>query len=376
METRLCLIASASGVGGGEKNLLDIAKYFAKMDEYKVYAICPANGLLPDKLRELGVEVAIFPMPSLLRLGSILGIQRMLRSWQVDLVHAHGTRSALYARVASRYAGRIPCVYSIHGVHYTHYSNKILKWLFIKGERFLVNWTEKFICVCNADLEKCKEYKVIDPNKAAVVYNGLEFFPAIDQQAIDDVRHEFGINNGDKFILHASRLHLQKGQSYLVEAVPKVMASSSNVKFVLVGDGELRDSLNNQAKALGLDEDKVLFAGQRDDIQRLMQACDIFVLPSLWEGFPYVIIEAMAAGKPIVSTNVDGISEAIVNDISGILVEPGDSEAIAKAVIYLLSDDHKAKRYGQLARETFLERFTIDKMYADIRSLYEAILEK
>jgi len=374
-KTKLCLFASASGIGGGEKNLLDIAKHFAKKENFKVYAICPAYGVLTEQLVSAGVEVGVVAMPSIFNPFSVLKMKGLLHRWQINLSHAHGARAALYARIASRLAGKILCIYTIHGLHYVHYSNKLLKWLFMLGERALVKWTERFICVCYADLEKCKSYRVIDENKAIVIYNGLADITPLNKQETQSIKREFGIRETDKFILHVSRFHPQKGQNHLLNAIPKVVASSSNAKFVLVGDGELYESLKEKARMLNLSEDCVVFAGQRRDAKKLMQACDLFVLSSLWEGLPYVVLEAMAAAKPVVSTDVDGIPEAVVDGKTGNLVPPRNPDALADALIDLLKDDDKAKLYGQAGREKFLAEFTIDKMYKNIEKLYVEVLK-
>jgi glycosyltransferase involved in cell wall biosynthesis len=161
-----------------------------------------------------------------------------------------------------------------------------------------------------------------------------------------------------------------KGHTYLLEAIPLVKKKFSNIRFVLVGDGRTKKELEKLVQSRGLSED-VIFAGYypQDQIIDAVGAFDIFVLPSLHEGLPYAILDAMSLGKPIVATKVGGIPEQINNGVSGILVPPRDSEELANAIIYLLTNEEKAKEMGLKARKKVRDNFTIKSMVSSMEEL-------
>jgi len=170
-----------------------------------------------------------------------------------------------------------------------------------------------------------------------------------------------------------ARFTEQKGLKYFVQAIKLIKEQIPNCKFIIVGDGELKNSLINSVKNIGVSQD-VIFTGYRVDAVSLMSIFDIFVLPSLWEGMPYTILEAMALKKPVVATNVFGNSEIILNGITGNLVPPRDSLAISEAVIRLLKDKEKAKEMGENGFRRVKKNFSAKKMTEKIEQTYLELL--
>ncbi|MFN2468621.1 MAG: glycosyltransferase [Gaiellaceae bacterium] len=168
---------------------------------------------------------------------------------------------------------------------------------------------------------------------------------------------------------NVARLAEQKGQRYLLEAAARVVGRRPDVRFVLVGEGELRPALETQARSLGLG-DRVLFAGARDDVPDLLASFDVFAFPSLFEGLCVAVIEAQAAGVPVVATPVGGIRETVVDGETGILVPPRDAEALAAAILRLLERPEEGRRLAAEARRRVRERFSEERMVEETLALY------
>jgi glycosyltransferase involved in cell wall biosynthesis len=166
-----------------------------------------------------------------------------------------------------------------------------------------------------------------------------------------------------------ARLHRQKGISHLLRAAPKILGAVPGMRIVVVGEGPLGGKLRRRAAALGL-EGRFIFLGESEDARRIMSLFDVFVLPSLWEGLPFVLVEAAALGKPIVATAIDGVPEIIDNGKTGILVPPGDAEALANAVISLLSDRPSAAAMAAAAKALIPPRFPLRRTIEQHQNLY------
>jgi glycosyltransferase involved in cell wall biosynthesis len=165
----------------------------------------------------------------------------------------------------------------------------------------------------------------------------------------------------------------QKGFECLIECVPEIVRTYPDTKILIVGDGQLMESLEALSKELGV-RDNVIFAGFRSDIKEILSAVDLLVVPSLLEGFPMVTLEAMAMAKPIVAANIDGITEQITDGVNGILVPPKDPSALAKAVVRVLNDKEFAGIMGLAAREKVEQDFSVEKMVSETEKVYLSLL--
>ena len=207
-----------------------------------------------------------------------------------------------------------------------------------------------------------------------VVYNSVDvsvFQPA--PQRRQRARAEMGISPGKYVIGTVASLSEQKGHHYLLEAARLIARMQQDVHFVLIGDGPLRKRLQEQVWNANLGQ-IVTFLGRRSNVNDLYPGFDCFVLPSLWEGFPLVVVEAMACGLPIVATSVGGVPEALCNDLWGMLVPPGDPRALVEAIVAMKSDPDKAKSIAENGRARAVECFSLDAILRQYIAIYEKIL--
>jgi len=222
-----------------------------------------------------------------------------------------------------------------------------------------------------AEIERAR----VSPDKVVTIYNGVQTneFAALAARAAARGRRAFGIPAGAPLVGAVGRLHRQKGFTDLITALAQVREHLPAVRLLLVGDGELRGDLEAHAQALGLSE-VVTFAGLRTDIPEILAELDLFALPSLWEGLPNVVLEAMAAGLPVVATAVGGTPEVVVDGVSGLLVPPHDPAALAEALVFLLRDPGMRRKIGQAGRKRVGQCFSVGQMVRKTEDLYETLL--
>jgi len=225
------------------------------------------------------------------------------------------------------------------------------------------------------------EKQRIESQRVVKIYNGIEideYRMDYDKEAIhvkSSLREEMGLKKDIPIIGVIGRLVWQKGFEYFIEAIPGLLKKFKDARFLIVGEGKLEEELKLKSKRLGL-EDKLIFTGFRSDIKEVLASIDVFVMPSLLEGLPMTLLEAMAMGTPIVATDIDGITEVLDNGKTGLLVPPKDTKALTDAITYLLVHSDKAYQIGLTARKVVEERFRVDVMVQKVEEVYEELLRQ
>jgi glycosyltransferase involved in cell wall biosynthesis len=217
---------------------------------------------------------------------------------------------------------------------------------------------------------------VRDPGRVRRVYHGLE--PPVTralERAGQRIRAELGVGPDELLVGKVGRLALQKGQRHLIAAMPLLLERVPFARLVIAGGGDLEEYLRDLASEAGV-ADRVHVLGPRKDVSALMHAIDVFAMPSIWEGFGLVLLEAMAAGRPIVASRVATIPEVVVDGETGLLVPAGDSVALADALARLAHDPALARRLGEAGRERLRQHFSIEKMVGDTELLYRELIEE
>jgi glycosyltransferase involved in cell wall biosynthesis len=231
------------------------------------------------------------------------------------------------------------------------------------------------ILICSEALRQVTHQYRIPQDKVRLLYNFVDLAKReVGQGVREEVRAEFGFGADDQIILNVARLDAEKGQHYLIRAVPAIARKFPRARFLLVGDGRLRSALEQTSRQLGL-EDRVVFAGYRSDSARIMAAADLIAMPSLREGLSVAMLEAMAFAKPIVATAVDGTAEAVKHQETGILVPPKDAEALAEGICSVLGDADKAHRLGQEGRRLVESQFSLETSTKTLSGYYQELLD-
>ena len=357
-------------LGGGQIVLLSLARHLDR-ERFEVAVCAAAGGPLEDEVRRLGFvfhPAAFRKKPSL---GLLRGLECLLVENRIGLLHTHGGVAGLFGRWAAHRAGTPAVIHTLHGIHYLHYRNRLIKNVYIRLERRCSKFTDAVICVSEADRTQALRHRLADESRIRLIRNGIETTPPRSGPAWDRRLLELQRKlNLDRPIVGAvARLHRQKGVSYLFRAAETILLAHPEAKIVVVGGGPLETEFRAMTAKEGFGR-SVAFLGERADASEILALFDVFVLPSLWEGLPLALVEAAAAGKPIVATDIDGVREVVRNGETGLLVPPRDSAALAAAVLRLLDDPDLAGRLAGRARAEVPPLYTVERMVSETASLY------
>jgi glycosyltransferase involved in cell wall biosynthesis len=367
---RILLVAAAnSTTGGGERHVADLLRELPAAG-IEPALVCPAGGDLTSLAESLGIPAYCAPIASGLTPAGVAGVRAAIRSFSPDLVHAHGSRAAFFARLADARA-RARCVYTVHGIHIDKAGSAVRRAVFLGIERVLRPRTARFICVCASDAQKGARLGILSHERTSVVHNGIG--PLAPLLLGGAFRTELALSEDRPLVVSVGRMHEQKDHRTLLDAWRVVIDQVPEAVLALVGGGELEGALRERALALELGE-SMRFVAPRPDLASVYADADVFALSSLWEGLPYVVLEAMSAGLPIVSTSVDGIPEAVTDGECGVLVPPADPAALAEALLRVISDTAAARAMGEAGATRVVRDFSLEAMVAGTVEAYASAL--
>jgi glycosyltransferase involved in cell wall biosynthesis len=354
-------------LGGGQKNLLSIAKFLDK-SRFDVSICSQPGGPLVDETRENNIPHLPVNLTKKISPKTTGEIRSLFRDARFDILHTHGGVAGLYGRWAAKKSIIPVVIHTLHGIHYLNYRNPLLRYFYVGLERYFSRFTSALIFVSDADRKKGEKYKLASPQKMHIIKNGIDFSLYTPEKDAA-LGKSIGIDRASPVIGTVARLQHPKGIRYLVQAIPKIHRAFPSAKIVIIGDGPERDDLERLDRSLN-PQNLVLFLGNRVDAPRILSYFDVFVLPSLWEGLPFALLEAAALAKPVVSTTVDGIKELVKNKESGLLVPPKDPDSLGEAVIQLLRDKEYASRLGGNLKNHIQPRYTLSRMVSQTEELY------
>ena len=368
----LAELAGSASYGGGERYLellcdrLDRARYRALL-------ICPEAGPFVGRMKERGVETHLVHLAPLFNPVALWRLTRLLVRERVTILQTHGARANFYGRIAGRLAGVPVIISTVHNSLKDYEVRPFKRWLYMYLLRLTLPLVHRIICVSDANRRDLIEECPAVAAKTQTVYNGVDPSAFPSQPDRQTVRQELGTTQGPVLVT-IGRLTDQKGHRYLLQALPRLLETWPQLCCVFVGEGELRDALHDMAIDLGV-EHACRFVGVREDIADILAAADLFVLPSLSEGFPFVLLEALAMGRPVVASRVNGVPELIEDHKTGLLVPARDPQALAAAIREVLSDPTAASKMGADGRAVVRERFTVDQMVANTTAIFDAAMQ-
>ena len=334
---------------------------------YPILFVCPptAKGQwVLERARQLGCQVLALEVRGDPAAAAVL--RKQLRARGVQVFHCHaGIGWEGHAGVYAARAAGVPVV-----VRSEHLPYLLTDPHECQAYREVVQVVDRVICV-SREVYNTHAAAGVPPEKLHVVRNGIVArTPTPDRVG---VRARFGLAPEAKIVLTVARMTDQKGHAYLLAAVPTILAEVPEAHFIWVGDGPLEGALRQQMEQLGVAPSHLIFAGRRSDVPDLLAACDLFVLPSVYEGLPLVVLEALANGAPVVGTRVCGTSEAIEDGITGRLVPARDSAALAAAVVEALTQPALVERWRRAGRARIAGEFHVRRMAGEVVAIYEAL---
>lgn len=361
-------------MGGTEKALFDLSTSLDKT-EYEIRVVSlKKKGWMAEELEKKGVEVISLGLKegsSLLGLLSsiflIFKVAWFLRKTKPEIIHTFLFRANLIGRIGARLAGVPAVISSLRTIE----EEKRYQFFF---EKITSPMVDKYIAVS----EKVKEHAItqlqISPDRIVTIYNGVEPKEAEGEPDPDLIKKELKITTQERVIMIIGRLRKEKGHIYLIEAINLVRKKIPEIKLIIIGEGEERKKLIKRVTQLSL-SNKVIFTGARRDVPALLKIAELVVLPSLWEGMPNCLLEAMNAGKPVVATNVGGIPEVVLDGITGLLVPPANPVALGEAIIKVLSSKDRAEAMGLMGKKRVNECFSLEKSIKATEAVYQEILK-
>jgi glycosyltransferase involved in cell wall biosynthesis len=369
----LAELAGSSAYGGGERYLKLL---FDRLDRtrYRAILICPEPGPFVGRMKERGVETYLVHLAPLFNPIALWRLTRLLAQERVTILQTHGARANFYGRIAGRLAGVPVIISTVHNSLKDYEVPSFTRWLYAVALRVTLPFVHRIICVSDSNCRDLIDECPAAAAKTQTVYNGVDPSAFPSQPNRQKIRQEFGITEGPVLVTIA-RLTEAKGHRYLLQALPCLLETWPRLCCMFVGDGDLRDQLQRLAVELAV-ERSCRFVGVREDIADILAAADIVALPSLSEGFPFVLLEALAMGCPVVASQVNGVPELIENHKTGLLVPARDPRALSAAIREVLSDPTAASKMGAEGRTVVHERFTVDRMVANTTAIFDAAMQE
>ena len=385
--TRVLHIITRLILGGAQENTLLTCRGLHESPDFDCRlvtgpAIGPEGELLGEAER-LGLQVTV--LPQLRRAihpwrdgSSLRALRRILRELKPQIVHTHSSKAGILGRYAA-HAERVPIVlHTIHGLPFHPYETWWRNALYKRLERMTARWTHRILSVADAMTDQAVAAGVAPREKFATVYSGMEteaFLNADQHRA--SMRAKLGFGRGDFVIGKIARLFELKGHEYVLAAAPRILEAHPNVRFLFVGDGILRRKLETQAERLGV-RDRLVFAGlvPASEVAAHIAAMDALVHASLREGLARVLPQALLAGKPVVSFDVDGAREVVIDGETGRLVPPQSVDGLVAALLGLIGHPGEAAAMAARGRDLCRERFPWRKMVEELTALYGELLAR
>ena len=305
-------------------------------------------------------------------LRGLIRLTDFLSRSRYSIVHTHTSKPGIVGTLAARWAGIPGIIHTVHLFPFHEETGRIATAAYVGAERVAVRWCDRIVTVSEFQRDWALRVGIGKPRQIVSIPNGVPTERAHSRRSRAEVRAELGI--GDAFMmLSTGRLAEQKGLEYLIRAAALLRKDMPSAKIALAGDGPLKQPLSRLILDLGVEE-KVALLGLRSDVGDLLAACDLVVLPSLWEGLSISLLEAMAAGKPVVTTTVGGNREVTNNGETAVLVPPKDPVSLAEAIRTLATDGSRLEELGRKGQEAQRERYTLRRMLDAYSDEYDSLL--
>jgi glycosyltransferase involved in cell wall biosynthesis len=361
-----------SKIGGVQLQLLSLLKAYDQEVFNPIVCCFGPKEELGKEIEKLGFEFIAFNVKRYHRFSPsiIVRLYQLMKKRHIHVVRTHKYRASLYGRIAGWLAHVPVIVTSVHG----NYRKDVRVERRI-ANRILSRITDKIVAVSESIKQDITRYDKIDPFKILVVHNGVDTSKFVPHGTFHNIRKEFSIADRDALLGFIGRLVPAKGLEYLINAVSLCRKERNNIKLLIVGRGSLLDRLLDKSREHGI-HGSIIFTGERRDIPDILSCIDIFVMPSLAEGLPNSLIEAMAMGKPIIATTAGGIPEVIEHGMNGLLVPPRDTDSLATAIKMLLDDTQLAEKIGKRARIFVENNLSIQATAKKWESLYTSLLKE
>lgn len=360
-------------IGGGESHVLTLVDQLDK-NTTTSFVLSFTDGPMVDKLKSMGIQVAVIPVKHPLDWRLYVQARKLINEWGIQLIHAHGSRACAFM-VLLAVLMRIKMVYTIHGWSFHPDQTFWAKFFRKTWERIITQLTSINICVSESNLATGKS--LYAGFKAKVIRNGIDLKKFSLTNEFCDYRKEWDVPNESKLILYAARMTPQKQPLVALEAFDYAAGQNEHIYMVMAGEGELLEEVKAKLMTLSC-RNRVRLKPFCNDMPGILHASDIFILPSLWEGLPIALLEAMAMGKVVLATAVDGTKDLIIHRQNGILLNTSDQLAkdLGESIAEVVSDDVLFNNLSSKARTTIELKYNSKMMAVNIKDVYQECLNR
>jgi len=366
----LQVLCGGSWGGGGVVVLAYVSEMIRRGDE--VWVVC-LDDEVERRFADAGARTVRMPLwfhaINPCDVVPFVQLWRLCRRERFDLVATHTSKGGFIGRLAAKAAGAPCVVHHAHGFAFRETQKPWLQRCYAVLERVAARACNLIVSVSEEHRQGGIRQRVAAPEKIVTVLNGIQV-EGIGRTSAADARRMLGLETEDVLIGVASRLAEKKGVEDLIAAFPEIHRTHPNTRLVLLGEGPFRQELEQRAQQTGL-ADGIHFTGFRDNVPDLLAAFDIIAQPSISEGLSIAVLEAMAAGKPVVACDIQGNREVIASGVTGILTPPSDPAALATAMRFLLDNPSVARKLGIAAQADCYRRFSQERMVRQILGLYD-----
>lgn len=362
---RLMQITHDLAIGGLQQVVVNLCRSIDRA-RFHVTVLCLRKlGPLAEEMERIGIKVLLLPQKDKgTDYFSFIKVAKILRQERTQLIHTHNTQPLVDGTMGAIFSGGKQRI--IHTDHARQFPDKKR---YMVAEWCMSHFVYRIVGVSNQTTENLRKYEKIPQKKLTTIENGIDgskFAIKIDLQT---KREELGLSLDGPIIGVISRIEKVKGITYILDAMPEIIKEVPELTLLIVGDGSELENLRSRTHQLGI-EQNVIFTGVRYDIPEIFQALDVYLLPSLSEGLPMSLLEAMAAGCPIIASNVGGVPDAVINYESAILVSPGNPKELAEAVLVLCHDESLRKKMSTNLKIKFRGCYNSDVMIRKYSELY------
>jgi glycosyltransferase involved in cell wall biosynthesis len=364
-------------LGGAQQNTLYCVEHHDR-ERFSIGLWAGEGGILDARARSMHdadvrmLPWLVHPIDPARDAIAVTRLAMMLRG--VDLVHTHSSKAGILGRAAARLAGVAGIVHTVHGWSFNDVQPAVSRRLYVEAERAAARVTDRLVCVARFDRDRGLAAGIGHPSQYRIVRSGID--PSLyvaPAGARERLRETLGAGPGDVVVGAIANFKPQKGPLDFVEAARRALSRDPRLRFFIAGDGELRPAAERAIAEAGLG-DAIRLLGWRDDVPELFAAMDIFVLTSLFEGLPRVVLQAMAASVPVVATDTGGVAEVVIDGETGRLVPRGDPAAAAKTILALAEHPEARRRFADAARSRLGGEFDIRCMVRELEDLYDDVL--
>ncbi|HEX6851635.1 MAG TPA: glycosyltransferase family 4 protein [Candidatus Polarisedimenticolaceae bacterium] len=378
---RVCHLITRLELGGAQQNTLFSTAHHDRA-RFSVSLWAGRGGILDDEARailETDLRLLPFlrhPISPVADAIAVVRLAAMLRASRIELLHTHSSKAGIVGRLAAALAGTPAVVHTVHGWSFNDTQAPALRRLYVALERLAARRTHALVFVAEADRARGADLAIGDPARYRLFRSGIDRDRYVAPAGVRDAtRRALGYGPDEVVVGSLACLKAQKAPLDFVAAADVAARSDPRLRFFIAGDGELRGEVEREVASRGL-EDRFRLLGWRQDVAELLAAMDVFVLTSRFEGLPRAVLQAMAAGVPVVATAVGGTPEVVRDGATGRLVPPGEPRTAAAAILGLAADPELRRRCVAAARARLGEEFDIRRMVAGLDDLYLSLLEK